>query len=49
MVQIDGDEALPVTSAVEEAVTEIEKQVTEFFSLIISELSELEDDDGLEE
>jgi NTE family protein len=48
VVQIDGDEQLPMSEGVEAAVTEIETQVTEFFGLIIKELGELEDDDGLE-
>lgn len=48
VVQIDGDEVLPSTDEVADAITEIESQVTEFFSLIIKELSELEDDDGVE-
>lgn len=48
VVQIDGDEVLASTDEVADAITQIENEVTEFFSLIIKELSELEDDDGVE-
>jgi NTE family protein len=48
-VHVNGDALLPVDQRVEEAVTEIESSVKEFFSLIMNELSELEDSHGLEE
>ena len=48
-VHINGDSELPVDPTVEDAVTEIESSVKEFFNLIMKELSELEDGYGLEE
>jgi len=49
-VQISGDAKLPVTNPrLEYAITEMESSVKDFFNLIIKELSELEDDHGLEE
>ncbi|MGO8914534.1 MAG: patatin-like phospholipase family protein [Stellaceae bacterium] len=48
-VHINGDSQLPVDQRVEDAVTEIESSVKEFFKLIMKELSELEDGYGLEE
>ena len=48
-VHISGDARLPVDQRVEDAVTEIESSVKEFFNLIMKELAELEDDHGLEE
>jgi NTE family protein len=47
VVQIDGSIPLRRTSAVVAAFDRIERDVTEFFNLIIRELAELEDDDGL--
>jgi hypothetical protein len=47
MVQIDGSIALKRTKAVAAAFDRIERDVTEFFNLIIRELAELEDDDGM--
>lgn len=49
MVQIDGDARLPQDAILADAVTEIENSVIEFFGLIMHELSELEDDHGMEE
>jgi NTE family protein len=49
VVQIDGSGRLPRSRAVAAAVTEIERDVTDFFNLIIRELAELEDDNGLAE
>lgn len=48
-VHISGDAKLPPDERLEVAVTEIENAVKEFFSLILQELFELEDGDGLEE
>lgn len=49
-VQISGNAKLPAAdSRLGPAITEIESSVKEFFNLIIKELSELEDDHGLEE
>jgi len=48
-VHIGGDAKLPRDERLEVAVTEIESSVKEFFNLIMQELSELEDYDGLEE
>ncbi|MBF5094231.1 patatin [Azospirillum sp. INR13] len=48
-VHIGGDAKLPIDPRLEDAVTEIESSVKEFFNLIIQELSELEDGHGLEE
>lgn len=48
-IHINGDAHLPVDERVEEAVTEIESSVKEFFNLIMKELSELEDGHGMEE
>lgn len=48
-VHINGDAQLPADPRVEDAVTEIESSVKEFFNLIMKELSELEDGHGLEE
>jgi hypothetical protein len=47
VVQIDGSTPLPTTPAVAAAFDRIERDVTEFFNLIIRELAEREDDDGL--
>jgi NTE family protein len=49
VVQIDGDKALPVIPAIEAAVTRIESDVREFFVLMLKELAQLEDENGLEE
>ena len=49
MVHLGGDAKLPVDLSLEDAVTEIENSVKEFFNLIMEELSELEDGHGLEE
>lgn len=48
-VHINGNARLAVDQKVEDAVTEIESSVKEFFNLIMKELSELEDGYGLEE
>jgi NTE family protein len=48
-IHINGDAQLPADQRLEEAVTEIESSVKEFFNLIMKELSELEDGHGLEE
>jgi NTE family protein len=49
-VHIGGDAKLPINDPrLEDAVTEIENSVKEFFDLIMQELSELEDGYGLEE
>lgn len=48
-VHIGGDAKLEPDERLEIAVTEIENAVNEFFRLIIQELFELEDSDGLEE
>ncbi|MFA6965257.1 patatin-like phospholipase family protein [Bosea sp. (in: a-proteobacteria)] len=48
-VHMGGDAKLPLDSRLEDAVTEIENSVKEFFNLIMEELSELEDGHGLEE
>jgi len=48
-VHIGGDAKLEPDERLEVAVTEIENAVNEFFRLIIQELFELEDGDGLEE
>lgn len=48
-VHIGGDAKLPPDERLEVAVTEIENAVSEFFNLILQELFELEDGDGLEE
>ena len=49
VVHIGGDAKLPANDPrLEEAVTEIENSVKEFFNLIMLELSELEDADGME-
>lgn len=49
-VQISGDAKLPADDPrLEEAITEMESSVKEFFNLIMQQLSELEDDHGLEE
>ncbi|KDM67989.1 patatin-like phospholipase family protein [Acidiphilium sp. JA12-A1] len=49
-VQISGDAKLPAADPrLEDAITEMESSVKGFFNLIIQELSELEDDHGLEE
>jgi hypothetical protein len=48
-VHINGNARLAVDQRVEDAVTEIESSVKEFFNLIMKELSELEDGYGLEE
>jgi hypothetical protein len=49
-VQISGDAKLPAADPrLEEAITEMESSVKEFFNLIMQQLSELEDDYGLEE
>lgn len=48
-IHINGDAQLPVDQRVEDAVTEIESSVKEFFNLIMKELSELEDGHGMEE
>lgn len=47
VVQIDGSIPLRRTGAVISAFDRIERDVTEFFNLIIRELAELEDDDGM--
>jgi len=47
VVQIDGSIPLRKTAAVATAFDRIERDVTEFFNLIIRELAELEDEDGL--
>lgn len=49
-VQISGDAKLPADDPrLEDAITEMENSVKEFFNLIMQQLSELEDDHGLEE
>ncbi|GCE89072.1 patatin [Komagataeibacter diospyri] len=48
VVYMGGDAKLKPDERLEVAVTEIENAVNEFFSLIIEELFELEDDDGME-
>ena len=48
-VHINGAARLPADQRVEDAITEIESSVKEFFQLIMKELSELEDSHGLEE
>jgi len=48
-VHIGGDAELPRDSRLEDAVTEIESSVKDFFNLIVTELFELEDGHGLEE
>lgn len=47
VVQVDGSIPLRKTGRVAAAFDRIERDVTEFFSLIIRELAELEDGDGL--
>jgi len=48
-VYINGDVKLPADQSVEEAVTQIESSVVEFFNLIMTQLSEVEDGHGMEE
>ena len=48
-IHINGNARLAVDQKVEDAVTEIESSVREFFNLIMKELSELEDGYGLDE
>lgn len=49
-VQISGDAKLRAEDPrLEDAITEMENSVKEFFNLIMQQLSELEDDHGLEE
>lgn len=47
VVQVDGSAVLPTNATVSAAFDQIERDVTDFFNLIIRELAELEDDDGL--
>jgi NTE family protein len=48
-IHIGGDAILPRDPRLEDAVTEIEGSVKDFFNLIVTELFELEDGHGLEE
>lgn len=49
VVHINGNAQLPADQRLEDAITEIESSVKEFFNLIEEELSELEDGHGLDE
>lgn len=48
LVQIDGNTPLPESPATAAALSTVEEAVKDFFDLILSELKELEDSDGLE-
>jgi NTE family protein len=49
LVQLDGNSPLPADEETEAALNSVEEAVKDFFSLVLQELRELEDDDGLQE
>jgi len=49
LVQLDGNSALPETAETASALESVEEAVKDFFSLVLHELKELEDDHGPEE
>lgn len=49
LVQLDGNAPLPRDEETETALTSVEEAVKDFFSLVLQELRELEDDHGLQE
>jgi hypothetical protein len=46
LVQLDGNMALPPSASTGTALAGVEEAVKDFFSLVLHELKELEDDDG---
>jgi hypothetical protein len=49
LVQLDGNSALPESAETASALESVEEAVKDFFSLVLHELKELEDDHGPEE